>query len=236
MKSIQKYRALGILIIAFVFFNTFVMSDSGWVDENENIYSHVNDMVGIGTTTPAGPLHVYPDSDVTLSGGGNIILGDIDGQNIGIDGNEIMARNNGAEGVLHLNADGGDVKIRNNQGGSTRVVFLDNGKVGIGTNNPDEQLTVNGRIHAEEIIVSSVSADFVFEDDYQLASLSKVEEFIEKEGHLPEIPCAAEVEKNGVSLGEMNIKLLQKIEELTLYIIKQDKRIAELEKKILSNE
>ena len=73
-------------------------------------------------------------------------------------------------------------------------------------------------------------ADFVFNDDYQLRPLSEVNAFIETNGHLPEIPSAAEVKENGMSLVEMQVKLLQKIEELTLYMIEQQKRIEELEK------
>ena len=129
----------------------------------------------------------------------------------------------------------GTLIIRSNIA-DAKVVFSSNGRVGIGTTNPDEKLTVNGNIHAEKVIVSGVSADFVFEDDYNLRPLNEVESFIDKNGHLPEIPSANEVETKGIELAEMNAKLLQKIEELTLYMIKQDKRIAELEKKIAGNE
>lgn len=73
-------------------------------------------------------------------------------------------------------------------------------------------------------------SDFVFNDDYQLMPLNKVESFIEKNKHLPEIPSAAEVAKDGIDLAQMDAKLLQKIEELTLYVIQQQKRIEELEK------
>jgi hypothetical protein len=91
-------------------------------------------------------------------------------------------------------------------------------------------LSVNGTIRAKEIKVETGWADFVFEDDYQLMKLSDLEEFINENGHLPEIPTEKEVEENGVSLGEMNSKLLQKIEELTLYIIDQNQKL-EVEKK-----
>jgi hypothetical protein len=90
---------------------------------------------------------------------------------------------------------------------------------------------VAGKIKANEIVVVSPGADFVFEDNYNLRNLSEVETFIKQNKHLPEVPTATEVQENGVSLGEMQTKLLQKIEELTLYIIEQDKRIKELEGK-----
>lgn len=82
---------------------------------------------------------------------------------------------------------------------------------------------VNGKIRANEIVVNSTGADFVFEADYNLKSLEEVEYYIKENKHLPGIPSAKEVEENGVSLGEMQTKLLQKIEELTLYVIELKK-------------
>lgn len=92
---------------------------------------------------------------------------------------------------------------------------------------------VNGKTWAEEVeVVSSVTwPDYVFENDYSLMSISELEKYINDNGHLPEIPKAEEAEQ-GIKLGEMNAKLLKKIEELTLYIIQQEKRIKELEKRI----
>jgi hypothetical protein len=117
------------------------------------------------------------------------------------------------------------------------ILFIDatNERVGIQTTSPDEALTVNGNIHAEKVIVSSVSADFVFEEDYKIRSINEVESFIKDNGHLPDIPPAKEVETHGMDVGDMNARLLRKIEELTLYIIKQEKRITELEKKLESS-
>ena len=68
----------------------------------------------------------------------------------------------------------------------------------------------------------------MFEDDYDLWSLKEVEAYIEENGHLPDIPSAKEVEENGVKVGEMEAKLLQKIEELTLYVIALKKEVEEL--------
>jgi len=108
------------------------------------------------------------------------------------------------------------------------------GKVGIGTTQPDEKLTVNGKIHAKEIIVSlnGPLADYVFNHDYKLRPLHEVKQFVQTHKHLPDIPSAAEVEENGLSMGEMQNKLLQKIEELTLYMIQQQDKIEELHAKI----
>lgn len=94
------------------------------------------------------------------------------------------------------------------------------GNVGIGTTTPTEKLSVNGKIRAKEVKVeTSLWPDYVFKPNYYLRSLHEVEEFIRLNKHLPEIPSASEVEKEGIKLGEMNSKLLQKIEELTLYVI-----------------
>jgi len=102
-----------------------------------------------------------------------------------------------------------------------------NGNVGIGTTNPDAKLTVKGNIHAEEVRVDvSVSApDYVFKEDYELIALSEIEAFIMVHKRLPEVPSAAEMQEEGIVLGEMNMLLLKKIKELTLYTIALEKTI-----------
>lgn len=107
------------------------------------------------------------------------------------------------------------------------------GRVGIGTTNPDQALTVKGKIHSEEIIVdlSVPGPDYVFEEDYDLPTLAEIEAFIKANKHLPEVPSAKEMEANGISLGEMNMLLLKKIEELTLINIAQQKEIDGLKEK-----
>lgn len=105
----------------------------------------------------------------------------------------------------------------------------DDGNVGIGTTNPSQKLSVNGTVRAKKVIVDTGWSDYVFADDYRLASLSEVESHIKAEKHLPGIPSAQEVVERGISLGEMQSKLLAKIEELTLHVIAQEKRMAQLE-------
>ena len=101
------------------------------------------------------------------------------------------------------------------------------GNVGIGTTNLTYKLSVAGTIGCGEVIVEDITgwADFVFEDGYNLMSLKDLDQYIQKNKHLPEIPTTAEVQENGISIGEMNAKLLQKIEELTLYVIEQNKEM-----------
>ena len=102
--------------------------------------------------------------------------------------------------------------------------------VGIGTTDPLYKLDVRGTIRADEILVSNVNgADFVFDKAYKLRPLDDVNAYIQQHQHLPEIPSAEEMQTNGVNMNELQIQLLQKVEELTLYIIQQDQRIMELE-------
>ncbi|KAA1244076.1 hypothetical protein [Aquimarina sp. RZ0] len=105
------------------------------------------------------------------------------------------------------------------------------GNVGIGTTNTgSHKLAVEGSIGSRQVVVQTGNwSDFVFEKEYQLPSLAEVENHIQEHGHLSEIPSEEEVIKNGIDLGEMDAKLLQKIEELTLYTIQQEKEIRRLQ-------
>jgi hypothetical protein len=94
------------------------------------------------------------------------------------------------------------------------------------------RVTGAGHLYTRKVIVNTGWSDFVFEDDYKLMPLHEVEAFIKTNRHLPEIPSAREVEENGVSLGEISASLLQKIEELTLYTIEQQKKMDELEQEV----
>lgn len=110
-----------------------------------------------------------------------------------------------------------------------------NDKVGIGTQNPQATLAVNGEILAKKVKVSVAPAswpDYVFNKEYQLPSLPDVEAFIATNHHLPGVPSAEQIETQGQDLGEMNKILLQKMEEMTLYMISQNKKINALEKKV----
>ncbi len=113
------------------------------------------------------------------------------------------------------------------------LTMLTNGNVGIGTTNPGNyKLAVEGVIGAREIKVTLDSwSDFVLKKGYELKNLEKVERFIEENNHLPDIPSEKEVKENGIRVGEMNAKLLQKIEELTLYVIDLNKEMKFLKQK-----
>ncbi|MCG8323641.1 MAG: hypothetical protein MI921_29375 [Cytophagales bacterium] len=116
---------------------------------------------------------------------------------------------------------------------SNVLVLSRYGNIGVGTANPDAKLTVAGKIHSREVKVTvNAGADHVFKDDYPLTGLEKLEDFINENHHLPEIAPAKEMVENGLEVGEFQIKLLQKIEELTLYIINQQKEIKALKEKV----
>ncbi|NDV69241.1 hypothetical protein [Dysgonomonas sp. 25] len=107
-----------------------------------------------------------------------------------------------------------------------RMRIAPNGNVGIGMTNPTHKLDVNGTIHAKEVKIDNNGwADFVFETGYKLPTLSEVEAHIQEHKRLPEIPSEAEVKEKGVDVGEMQVKLLQKVEELTLYVIELEKKL-----------
>jgi len=115
-----------------------------------------------------------------------------------------------------------------------RALTVHNGGfIGIWTENPEHHLDVLGRIRANEIYVDMEGVpDFVFDDKYNLKSLQEVEAYIRANKHLEGIPSAKEMEGKSNALGELNLKLLQKVEELTLYLIEQDKKIKHLENEL----
>lgn len=110
------------------------------------------------------------------------------------------------------------------------LTIVNGGNVGIGTTAPDARLAVNGQIHATEVKVTTTvpGPDYVFSKTYSLRSLKDVESYIEANQHLPEVPSAVEMEKEGIKVGEMNMLLLKKVEELTLYVIQLKKELDEV--------
>ena len=188
-----------------------------------------NGRIGIGTTVPAVKFHVL--------GSGEILRVDGTDPQIG------LAQSGVLKGVLRLG--GNDIVIGSPASNDTgRVVFRINGgdrmmihpdgRVSIGTAFPATgySLSVNGKIISSEVKVQLQAnwPDYVFDKSYTRPSLSQLETFVTSHKHLPGIPSALEVKKEGLELGEMNRKLLEKVEELTLYMIEMNKRIDSLEK------
>lgn len=212
----------------------FQTIDNGF-NKSRLFINNDNGNVGMGTTTPLNTLHVYgaePSGELNLliqnSGGARTYLTSFAGKSsIQTDKNFSIMTNNG--------------------GGAwtDKLVVTNSGNVGIGTsltNNPNGyKLAVNGTIGAKEIQVENTSstwADYVFEPTYKLMDLTQVDAFVKANKHLPEIPSAEEVKEKGHKLGEMDVLLLKKVEELTLYMIelKQENQIQKEQNELLKKE
>lgn len=190
--------------------------------------------IGIGTTSPTHNLQIASQNhdDIFSLKRNNSTFGNI--FDFRITGNP-----NGGNGLnprsltIMANEFAGDIAFLTDPSVNIpQFIFNQNGSFLIGTQSSgSHKLAVEGSIGAREIIVEASGwSDFVFESDYKLLTLAEVEKHILEKGHLPEIPSAAEVTENGISLGEMNAKLLQKIEELTLHLIEMDKKLTEQHK------
>ena len=195
--------------------------------------------VGIGTSALTSKFNVFGQDIDFFSGTteNTLRIGRNNNENFGLyvtDNNGYIDYNQDADEngqhVLYIrNISGGsstsnDIRIQTS--GLDRLTIKSNGNIGIGTNNPKSKLSVNGTIISTEIkVLADISQypDFVFSDKYKLRSLKEVENYIEENNHLPDIPTADDVTE-GIALGEMNTRLLQKIEELTLYVIEQSKK------------
>ncbi len=165
--------------------------------------------VGIGTTSPSPHLELNGNASSTIT----FVVDDV---------NKFQTRYIPTEDIFNIRS-GADV------GGWTSRLSInkESGYVGLGTDDPDAKLTVKGDIHAEEVTVdlSVPGPDYVFEEDYDLRTLEETEDYIIKNKHLPEIPSTKEIEEQGIDVGEMNMLLLKKIEELTLHQINQQNEI-----------
>ena len=190
--------------------------------------------IGIGTDVPHQKLHIV-DGNILISKtstkapqstNGSILFG------ADINSNTYM----GKWAIEYLNEN--DIyglnfwRPWNPSGGGFGNYYLflaDNGNVGIGTSNPTAKLDVLGTIRAKEVKVClNQGCDFVFDDDYKLMSLQELDNFIKVNKHLPDVAPAVAMEAEGINLSEMNALLIQKMEELTLYIIDLQKQINEL--------
>jgi hypothetical protein len=205
--------------------------DNGSLIEAQHIDPNGN--IGFGTTTPQKKIHIN---------GGSIVLDDAypifyTGTGTSELNRYLQIINSPSNGTASgLKVGGVLVSDAYNYANPSKNDLIVKGKVGIGTpltTNPQGYLlAVNGKIGAKEVRVETTATpwpDFVFDSNYQLTPLSEVEKFIQQNKHLIDVPNAKEVEKDGHDLGSMDAILLKKIEELTLYIIEQDKKIKALE-------
>lgn len=171
--------------------------------------------IGVPGANAEARVHVGTGLGAGLTSNGYLMLGNTSGINVVFDNNEIQARSNNTASGLTLQRSGGTVRI-----GATPVPS-------------GYKFAIDGKVICEELKVKLVSSgwpDYVFADNYKLSSLTEIEKFINLHKHLPNMPSAAEVEKNGIEVGDMQKKVMEKIEELTLYVIQLEKQVAELKK------
>lgn len=140
---------------------------------------------------------------------------------------------NGAINASSINLNGQPITLTQWINNGSNINFSA-GMVSIGTTRTPlgYRLAVGGKIISEEVVVRIQAnwPDYVFANDYKLPPLAEVEKFVRVNKHLPDVPTAAQVSDNGIAIGELNTILMQKVEELTLYLIEQEKRIQTLEK------
>ena len=207
-----------------------------WSSNSGNLYLNpTTAKVGIGTMTPAYQLHVYSPTIPEFC------IGNPKG------GLRTIIANNAGEGaptsragdacfIMH-GVDDDNVGVifnfnNNDNNGNRYVKFCDYANNDIMAIYNNATVKIDGKLFAKEIEVkTNVWADFVFKPDYNLMPLNELEHFIKQNNHLPDVPTEAEVKENGINVAEMNARLLQKIEELTLYVIEQQKQIDELKSK-----
>lgn len=231
-----------------------ILEIKGWQDGNKSDFWFGDDAsdkfyiskfgkVGIGTVSPESELSIYSGSSggtahayskATVEHSDDAMISILTpNDKIGYFG---FADNNDTfvAGIqYHHSEDNMYFRVNNHGTNDADLMIKSNGNVGIGTATPGNKLEVNGTIRSKEVIVEATSwPDFVFKTDYNMPSLSFVENYIKEHGHLPNIPSQQEVEENGQSLGETQKLLLQKIEEMTLYIIELNKKIEAQEQEI----
>lgn len=205
--SANKYRGMEFVTESFFLFN------SGFV--------------GINTDKPAYNLHVNGSTfTVALT-----LYNEKEPPN---DGDILYTNAQGSAywGAPPIGGGGSSLWLENENGND---IFFNSGNVGIGTiNTYGYKLAVQGKIITEEVVVKHAVnwPDYVFHNNYKLTDLKELEKFVNKNHHLPEIPSEKEVSENGIELAKMNGLLLKKIEELTLYLIEQQKQLEMVQERL----
>ena len=203
-------------------------SSDGGTNYSDILFLQEDGNVGIGVTGPSDRLEVQGAGFFH----GRMKVGGSDLQ-LGIDGGRSVGSVGHQRALVHYTEDRLYINFEGDFEGGTVVEggkMIIKGKTGIGTYDlGSHQLAVGGSIRAEEIKVESFTGgpDYVFDEDYQLSSLVEIEAYISENKHLPEVPSAREMEEDGFELAQMNMLLLKKIEELTLHLIDQNKRLEE---------
>jgi len=227
--------------------NGYILNPT-WSNDTNKIFVDCPDIrVGIGTDSPTHSLHVAGDQ---------LIQGGLQTSNIGLGDNpstfsRMYIKNNNYAAGININNTGNSlqfnkmiflqydnpstelIKVVNTTTGNVPFFLEANGRMTIHNGTQKIlQLNPDGVLQTRIIKVDAYAwPDFVFEPTYELRPLNEVKLYIAENGHLPEVPSAEMAEAEGIDVGEMNKLLLQKIEELTLYLLQQEERIKVLESK-----
>jgi hypothetical protein len=194
----------------------------------------VNGNLGIGTNSPLYRLDASGAIHSSVTSGSNFIMSKATGASLAFDnGSGIQT------GLIEAGTSDNHLEFWTNTASNSgliermRVTNAGNLLIGQTTQvNPAYKLDVAGYVRASEIVVNTTGADFVFDPSYKMSSLSSLEKYIRYNHHLPEIAPAKQMQAEGLNVGENETKLLQKVEELTLFLIEKDKQLKEQEERI----
>jgi hypothetical protein len=212
----MKKIILSILVSAIAY-----ETNAQWSSNGLNVYYNAGN-VGIGTTTPATAFEIIKGNSfakLSMSSTGSA-AGTITAT--------LEPRYSGAGNVGFFITTNSSLPVIINN-----ICRVTTTGVSIGAST-GYSLTVDGKIGAREVIVTTTTPwpDYVFSDNYKLMSVTELSSYIQKHQHLPELPSAKEVEQNGQDIAKINLLLLKKVEELTLYVIEQDQTLRELQNEI----
>lgn len=227
-----------------------------WTTNGTNIYNSNTGNVGIGTTTPKTLLDVGKtlnpgDVSVILArlfegnyAGGGTYLGTVgyntqlsgtitdvtDVKSFAIEHSFYGSTNSSINFLRGGGTTGGSISFNTNDN-TEKMRISYNGNVGIGIAHPLNKLDVNGTIHSKSVLIDLNGwSDYVFKPTYRLPALSEVKAYIDQNQHLPEVPSEEEITKSGLNVSEMNKLLMKKVEELTLYLIENERKDQEKDK------
>jgi hypothetical protein len=213
--------------------NTYIGSFSGqFSNGGSNVY--IGDYSGHDNELGSNNVFIGSQSGGEATGSNGILIGHNAGYNQGIDNKLIIENSTSQNPLIYGDFATDQLKFHGKVGigGNSNTAFGNfpslSGNVPVSSYN----LFVKGGILTDEVRVSTAWADYVFAKDYKLPSLDEVEKHIQEKGHLMNVPSSKQVEEDGIELGEMAKIQQEKIEELTLYLIKQNKEIEELKKQV----